>query len=206
MTSRLTRREALAVGVAAALAPAMARTSVLDALPDPAVLDAALQAFEQRRGWLRTTDLFGVVDFSVPSYEPRMFIVLAQDQSILRSTLVAHGKGSDPAPEPSAIPTFFSNAEGSEASCLGAFVTGRRYLGRHGPSLRILGLDPTNNNAEAREIVIHSAAYVDPERARSGIPVGWSEGCFAVPEPDRDEVVHLLRDGAFLFAGASSAV
>ena len=205
MASRLTRREALAVGMAAALAPAMGRTSVLDALPDPAVLDSAFQAFEQRRGWLRTTDLFAVVDFSVPSYEPRMFIVRADDQSILRSALVAHGKGSDPAPEPSPVPTRFSNLMGSQASCVGAFVTGRRYLGRHGPSLRIQGLDPTNNNAEAREIVIHSAPYVDPERARSGIPVGWSEGCFAVPEPDRDEIVHLLRDGAFLFAGVSSA-
>jgi hypothetical protein len=206
MASRLTRREALAVGAAAILAPTLGRTSVLDALPDPGLLDAAFQAFAQRRGWLRNTEVIGVVDFSLPSYEPRMFIIGAQDQSVVRSTLVAHGKGSDPAPTPSPVPTLFSNAMGSEASCLGGFVTGRRYLGRHGLSLRIVGMDPTNSNAEARDVVIHSATYVDPERAQLGIPVGWSEGCFAVPETDREAIIRLLGDGAFLFAGVSSAV
>ncbi len=204
MAGRLTRRDALTIGLAASLAPAIVRAAAAEAQPDPTVLAAAVAAFNRRRPWLRAKDLFGLVDFSLPSYAPRMFIVAADDPRILRASLVAHGRGSDPAPAPSPRPTRFSNAKGSEASCLGAFVTGRQYVGRHGPSLRIQGMDPTNSNAEMREIVIHSARYVDPTRASFGIPVGWSQGCFAVPEPERDQIVHLLHDGAFLYAGTSS--
>jgi hypothetical protein len=167
-------------------------------------MDAALAAFSQQSDRLRQTSLFGVVDFSLPSFSQRFFIVSADGGKILRSTLVAHGRGSDPSVVPSATPTRFSNWPGSEASCLGSFVTGARYMGRHGPSLRIRGLDPTNDNAERRDIVIHSAAYVDEVRARAQIPVGWSEGCFAVPGSERDAIVFLLREGAFLYAGTAT--
>jgi hypothetical protein len=169
-------------------------------------MDAALAAFRQQRDRLSQTGLFGVVDFSLPSYAPRFFIVAADGGRVLRSTLVAHGRGSDLSVIPSPTPTRFSNRPGSEASCLGSFVTGARYIGRHGPSLRIRGLDPTNDNAERRDIVVHSAAYVDQARARAEIPIGWSEGCFAVPGADRDAIVYLLREGAFLYAGTATAV
>lgn len=206
MRDGFSRRGALTAGFAVALAPAVGRSVPTPDPPAETVMTAALAAFNQQRFRLRQTGLFGVVDFSLPSFEPRFFIMSADGGRVLRSTLVAHGRGSDPAAVPSPTPTHFSNAPGSEASCLGAFVTGARYLGRHGPSLRIRGLDPTNDNAERRDIVIHSASYVDATRARAEIPVGWSQGCFAVPDPDRDEIVYLMREGAFLYAGTTGAV
>ncbi len=204
MQVRFSRRGALAGGLAITLAPAVGRSLPIPEAPREAVVTAALAAFNQERSRLRQRDLFGLVDFSLPSYQPRFFIISADGGQILRSTLVAHGRGSDPSVVPSPTPTRFSNEPGSEASCLGAFVTGARYVGRHGPSLRIRGLDPTNDNAERRDIVIHSAPYVDESRARAEIPVGWSQGCFAVPGADRDEIVYLMREGAFLYAGTES--
>ncbi len=119
--------------------------------------------------------------------------------------LVAHGIGSDPGPTPSPCPKVFSNVVNSEASCIGGFVTAHVYEGKHGLSLRIRGLDPTNDNAERRDIVIHSALYVDAQRALAGLPIERSQGCFAVTHADRDPIIAALRDGAFLYAGKSEA-
>ena len=73
---------------------------------------------------------------------------------------VAHGRGSDPAN--SGWAEHFSNRPGSNASSQGSFLTGDTYVGKHGRSRRLHGLDPQNNLAASRGIVIHSASYVDP--------------------------------------------
>lgn len=51
----------------------------------------------------------------------------------------------------------FSNVSGPNASSEGAFLTGDYYVGQHDRSQRLAGLDPTNDNAMDRAIVIHGA-------------------------------------------------
>ncbi len=55
----------------------------------------------------------------------------------------------------------YSNEPGSRRSSIGLFVTRDTYVGRHGRSLRLDGLEPgVNDLARERRIVMHGADYV----------------------------------------------
>jgi|ERR1019366_1740136 hypothetical protein len=118
-----------------------------------------------------------VVDYSLPSYEERMF-VFNVDKDLVDHHLVAHGSGSG-SPTDISKAVFFSNVPNSLCSCLGVFKTDGRYVGKHGQSLRIRGMSPTNSNAEMRDIVVHGSYYVNDHLA-SIHRIGRSWGCLAV--------------------------
>lgn len=138
-----------------------------------------------------------MVDFSMPSSRPRMHVVdLASGRSW--ATLVSHGSGSDPMR--TGWVERLSNLEGSNASCDGAFLTSDFYIGRHGRSQRLIGLDPTNDRAFQRAIVVHGAWYSEPDVvARTGA-LGRSQGCFAVGDSVLPELLARLGQGRMIFA------
>jgi L,D-transpeptidase catalytic domain len=140
-------------------------------------------------------DVVGVANFSRPSSEPRLHLVDMRNGAV-QSFLVAHGRGSDP--EKSGWLQTFSNDFNSNCSSKGAFLTGGYYYGHHGHSMRVIGLDPTNSNAEAREIVVHSADYVSPTIVREHGVLGRSEGCFAVDVAVLPTVIERLGPGRLL--------
>lgn len=182
----------VSLGLAAAARPALALAS------DPAVVAAAKRGLERVGARAALRDVVGVADFSQPSRAPRLHLVdLASGR--VDSLLVAHGRGSDP--EHTGWVSRFSNAPRSEATSEGDYVTGGYYVGHHGRSMRLAGLDPTNSNAESREIVVHSAWYVSPQVAREHGVLGRSEGCFAVSEADLPQVLDRLGPGRLLVAG-----
>ena len=100
----------------------------------------------------------------------------------VESHLVAHGRGSDPAH--SGWLEKFSNDFGSYASSNGTYTTGDYYDGKYGLSMKVAGLDWSNNNAEPRAIVIHNAWYAEPEMIQQHGMLGRSEGCFAMPKDE----------------------
>src|SRR3546814_15155050 len=69
----------------------------------------------------------------------------------------------------------FSNEPNSLASSSGAFKTGEIYEGQHGRAMRLAGLDPQNNNAEMRAIVVHGADYVSENQIASWGKTGRRE-------------------------------
>ncbi len=142
-------------------------------------------------------DVVGVADFSKPSREPRLHLVDMTSGAVSRF-LVAHGRGSDP--DGSGWVRMFSNAVNSQCSSRGAFLTGDYYFGRHGRSMRLIGLDATNSNAAAREIVVHSAPYVSPRVVQETGVLGRSEGCFAVDLADISTVLTRLGPGRLLIS------
>ena len=164
----------------------------------PVLLPRALAALDVHRERVADPSVIGLVDFSVPSRSPRLHIVDVAGGRVLSSHLVAHGRGSDPAN--SGFAEHFSNRIGSEASSNGSFVLGDTYYGRHGRSRRLIGLDPDNDQAEVRGIVIHSATYVEPEFAAQYGRIGRSQGCFAVGNSSIETVLDQLGPGRFLFA------
>jgi hypothetical protein len=167
--------------------------------PDVLAIAVAARAGLERAGArVLHRDVVGVADFREPSRIPRLHLIdMASGRT--QSLLVAHGRGSDP--EKTGWVSRFSNAPGSEATCEGAFVTGDYYLGGHGPSMHLTGLDPTNSNAEARMIVVHAAWYVGPEMIQTHGMLGRSEGCFAVNAFDLPKVLTRLGPGRLLVAG-----
>ena len=64
----------------------------------------------------------------------------------------------------------------------------------------MIGLDPDNDAAEVRGIVIHAASYVDAGFARTYGRIGRSQGCFAVSDDGIAQVLDLLGPGRMLFA------
>ena len=166
--------------------------SPLADIPSAALLGRAHAALLQHRDRLLQTDVIGIVDFSRPSRDTRFFIVdLESGQA--DAHLVAHGRGSDPAH--TGWVKRFSNQPGSYASSSGAYVTGDTYIGGHGRSMRLAGLDVANSNAESRAIVIHAAWYVSPGMAHSTGKLGRSEGCFAVSSASLETVLARLGPG-----------
>ena len=166
--------------------------------PAPALLPRALAALDAHGARIADHRVIGLVDFSLPSRAQRLHIVDVEAGRVLSSHLVAHGRGSDPANI--GFAERFSNRMGSEASSNGSFVIGDTYYGKHGRSRRLLGLDPENDMAEPRGIVIHAAAYVDPGFATQYGRIGRSQGCFAVGTGEIATVLDLLPPGHLLFA------
>lgn len=164
----------------------------------PEALKARARAALERHGdAIVHRDRIGIADFSRPSREPR-FYLLDLVSGKADTFLVCHGRGSDP--EHSGWLERFSNQPGSNASSEGAYLTSNYYTGRHGSSQRLIGLDPSNSNAEARAIVVHGAWYVSQDMVRQHGKLGRSEGCFAFAEDRLGQVLDRLGPGRLIYA------
>jgi hypothetical protein len=152
---------------------------------------------EQHASHLRYRDRIAIADFGITSSLSR-FHLIDLDKAQATTLLVTHGIGSDPGH--TGYVQRFSNEEGSEASCDGAFVAADYYVGQHGQSQRLIGLDPTNNRAYERAIVIHAAWYANRSMLATHGKLGRSQGCFAVGEGDLNTVFEKLGSGRMLYA------
>ena len=176
---------------------ALGRTEVVDGQIAPGLLRRALDALERHRDSITSRDFIGVADFSLPSRAPRFHLVDLSDRSV-RSHLVAHGRGSDPSR--TGWLERFSNEPRSNATSAGAYRTGSVYMGAHGRSMRLEGLDPTNSNALSRAIVVHGAWYVSEQMIGYSGMLGRSQGCFAVADSSLPEILMQLGPGRLIYA------
>ena len=200
----ISRRFLLGTGVAAggiALASPAFALPVRDGL-SPILAADARAALARHRDQVEHVDRIGIVDFGQPSRVPRLYVLNLGD-GVTTSHLVAHGRGSDPAH--SGWVSRLSNEPGSFASSGGAYVTRGLYVGGHGRSMRLAGLDRDNSNAELRALVVHAAWYVSPAMARDTGKLGRSEGCFAVSGDSLDAVLKQLGPGRLIFASGIAA-
>jgi hypothetical protein len=214
----LNRREMLrlgAVGVGGAMLSSAASSVGLPSvvlqpqprfMPVPAAPRAPLgidqKLFERARAALdlhriHARDWIGIADFSQPSRDPRFHVVNLLNGTA-ESFRVAHGSGSDRAH--SGYLDHFSNRPGSEATSNGTYTTGDYYHGKYGLSMKVRGHDWTNNNAESRAIVIHSAWYAEPNVVEQHGKLGRSQGCFAFSRADQWKVMSRLAGGRMIFA------
>src|SRR5690606_40248526 len=84
----------------------------------------------------KSKQLLTVVDFGKHSSEKRLWIVDLAKKKVLYHSLVAHGRGSG-----NERAVNFSNTENSHMSSLGFYITENTYIGKHGLSLKLNGLD-----------------------------------------------------------------
>lgn len=164
---------------------------------DPQLFARAKAALERHGSTIRNRDRIGIADFSRPSREARFHIVdLASGR--VDSHRVAHGRGSDRGH--TGFLENFSNAFGSNATSNGAYVSGDFYHGKYGLSMKVAGLDWTNNNAMERAIVVHQAWYAEPDMVGVHGKLGRSEGCFAFGRDSHFEVMRVLGAGRMIYA------
>jgi L,D-transpeptidase-like protein len=167
------------------------------------VLTAALDAVAgaRARGISGRDDLLTVIDYSLPSTEPRLWVLDLARGKVLYHELVAHGSGSG-----ENMATRFSNVPDSRATSLGLFLTGGTYEGGNGYSLKLKGLDQgLNDHAEERHIVMHGAWYVSPEQAHRQGRIGRSWGCPALSEQIARPIIDTIKGGSFIFSYAANA-
>jgi hypothetical protein len=163
----------------------------------PALLRRALEALDSHGAAIPNRDVIAIADFSLPSRSPR-FHLLDVASGRVSSYLVAHGRGSDPGH--TGWLQRFSNEPNSHATSAGAYRTDGLYVGAHGRSIRLTGLDASNDNTLARAIVVHAAWYVSDEMAKTHGVLGRSEGCFALSSDSLPEVLARIGSGRMIYA------
>jgi hypothetical protein len=144
---------------------------------------------------LTRSNYLTICDFSQSSKQKRLYIIDVVNKKLITNTYVAHGKNSG-----GEFASNFSNIPESLQSSLGFYLTAQTYIGGHGLSLRLTGIDAGyNDKAQMRSIVIHGAGYVDAARAKAGIMMGRSFGCPAVPQKESTQIINTIKNGSCLF-------
>jgi L,D-transpeptidase catalytic domain len=162
------------------------------------ILDLAMRAVTcgVASGDLVAPPTLTVIDYSLPSARPRLWVFDLRSGQLLFKELVAHGRNSGVA-----VAEHFSDEMGSRRSSLGLFRTADTYVGQNGYSLRLDGLEPGfNGQARARAIVMHGADYVDVTVASARGRVGRSWGCPALREAVARQLIDTVRDGSVVFS------
>lgn len=146
-------------------------------------------------GIVLNSTILSIVDFSLPSFKKRLFVIDMENGKLLFNTLVAHGRNSG-----KLYATKFSNRFSSFESSLGFYVTGETYFGQNGYSLRLLGMERgINDNAYNRGIVVHPADYVNDDISKIYGRLGRSEGCPAIPSNVNRELIESIKNGSCFF-------
>lgn len=144
---------------------------------------------------LSDKEIVTLIDFRKSANEKRLWIIDLKNNRVLKHTLVAHGRNSG-----EEYATKFSNVPNSNQSSLGFYVTGAVYIGKHGTSLKLHGVENgINDNAEKRAIVMHAADYVSDTFVKKVGRLGRSLGCPAVPVDEHKEIINTIEGGTCLF-------
>lgn len=144
-----------------------------------------------------------VLDFMRPSTEKRLFLINLKTGDV-QAFLGTHGKNSGAT---DAWAYKFSNIKDSKQSSLGMYVTGDTYVGHYGETLRMYGIEKSNDQAYSRDIVMHGAPYVTSDWAQrinsetkkpyGRLGVSW--GCPAVSLDVIKKLIPLLKGGALIY-------
>ena len=187
----------LVAGAALAL-PSRLFASVAAGTPrDRILFDIARRELARAGNAIWKHDIVGIADFGLHSAKPRFHFVNLERGEV-QSYHVSHGSGSDR--QHDGWLKEFSNTEGSNATSRGAYVTWEWYKGRYGTSVRLGGLDATNDAALQRYIVMHHADYAETSHLEKWGRLGRSNGCFAMGTQQFREALMHLSGGRLLYA------
>lgn len=142
-----------------------------------------------------------IVNYGAPSTERRFFLIHLPTGKV-QTFYTAHGLGSGR----SNYATKFSNIKDSRQTSLGIYLTGETYKGSYGRTLRMYGLERSNDQAYNRDIVVHGAWYVGEDfinkiDSKTGQPfgrLGLSWGCPALSLYMASKVIPLIKEGSLI--------
>jgi hypothetical protein len=178
--------------------PLMGGTTAAASGISPKVLQLAVSAVScaVQSGDIVAPRTLTVIDYSLPSVEPRLWVFDVATGEVLFKELVAHGRNTG-----DNMAAHFSDAMNSRQSSIGLFVARDTYIGSNGYSLRLDGLEPGfNAHARDRAIVMHGAPYVDASLAAKQGRIGRSWGCPALREAIARDVIDTVRGGGVIFS------
>ena len=179
-------------------APSASDLSALAPRANPEAIGLALDAMAcaQAHGEGVDATRLTLIDSSLPSLTPRLWVFDLASRTLMFEEYVAHGRNSG-----DNFARSFSNEESSLQTSLGLFLTRDTYQGHNGYSLRLDGLDKgLNDRALARAIVVHGAPYVDPGAGAKQGRLGRSFGCPALRTAVAAQVIDTIKGGNFVFS------
>jgi hypothetical protein len=165
--------------------------------PPLKLLQTALSGYELlvEEKYVSRPEVITIIDFSLPSDKKRLWILDLKNGKVLFRCLVSHGRNSG-----ELMAKNFSNNPGSNASSPGFYSTGEAYIGKHGLSLALDGLETgINDKARERAIVMHGADYVSADFIMKYGRLGRSLGCPAIPVELSKEIIQTIEGGSCLF-------
>ncbi|WP_276370215.1 murein L,D-transpeptidase catalytic domain family protein [Chryseolinea sp. H1M3-3] len=166
-------------------------------LPPYDLFNRALTGYQllEKAKKLSTKGVLTLIDFRRSANEKRLWVIDLVHKKILFHTLTAHGRNTG-----DVFARNFSNTPNSNQSSLGFYVTGKTYIGKHGISLKLHGVENgINDKAEARAIVMHGATYVSESYIKQYGRLGRSFGCPAIPMALHKKIITEIAEGTCLF-------
>lgn len=162
---------------------------------NPAVINKVLTTLTCANAQhLEYNNILTIIDYALPSNEKRLWVFDLSAKKLLFHTYVSHGIRSG-----TLLSRYFSNQNNSKASSIGIFQTDKPYYGRHGPSLKLTGLDQGfNDNASSRDVVMHGGWYVEENFIKKYGRAGRSWGCPAVPDELITGIINKIKDRSLL--------
>ncbi len=132
-----------------------------------------------------------LVDYSIPSGMPRVFVWSFKQKKIVSRSYVMHGPGKGSTAEK----PVFSNVPGSQCSALGHFAVTKNHGSKLKRSYRLRGLDQANRTAYNRGLMIHRSKWVDRNCWREYIPLHARscEGCVTVSSKGMNYLEKLIK-------------
>lgn len=164
---------------------------------NPAVINKVLTTLECAHKYnVDLNNILTVIDYALPSSEKRLWVFDLKAKKLLFHTYVSHGLNSGVI-----LTQYFSNKNNSKASSMGVYKTEKSYVGRHGLSLQLNGLDSGfNDNAASRAVVMHGGWYVEEQFIKKYGRAGRSWGCPAVPDNLSKEIINTIKDESLFVA------
>jgi hypothetical protein len=134
-----------------------------------------------------------LVNFRIHSGKQRFFVWDFEKDTVLYSSLCAHGMGWESTPEK----PVYSNDGGSYCSSPGRYKIGVSSYSQYGIHIhyKLHGQDFTNSNAYKRIVVLHSHSPIpDRDIYPSHLPLGYSLGCPVISDAAMRKADSLLKD------------
>lgn len=159
-----------------------------------------LKAYARAAGVASAGRMLAIADMTQPSTAKRLYIIDLDRKALVLRTWVAHGQGTG-----ELMAQNFSNSHGSHQTSLGLYRVGAEIDSpKHGAALLLHGLDKgTNDQALAREVIIHGAEYVSASFIAQHGRLGRSWGCPAVSRDQMAKMIELLANGGLLYVHGS---
>jgi len=165
-------------------------------LPELEIFTKAFEGYTalETQGKIKN-NILTIIDFSLSSTKDRMWVIDMVNKKVILQTLVSHGIKSG-----KEFAKSFSNQNESYKSSLGFYLTGETYIGKHGISLKLDGLEfGLNDKARERAVVIHGAEYVSRKLANKQGYLGRSQGCPAVATAIAPKLIQTIKNKSVLF-------
>lgn len=147
-----------------------------------------------------------LLDYSIPSGTPRLFVWSFADNKVVYKAHAMHGPGNGS----TAQHPIFSNSPGSNCSSLGKFEVTKQHGTKNKTGFYLKGKGLSNSNARARGIMLHGSKWVDFNKWKKYIPLNKQSclGCVTVSSKDMkylDKLIVKENDHLLLWSYCSDA-